>query len=123
MSKAADVYTLITGLDLTAHGVTPSAITRSASAVNPEHRPFVIVKWGAETQAFGMVAEAELSIWVYDEPSSYVRIDAILADIVAALRADTSLGDVRWNGTSADLYDDVFMCVTRYASLTLPLSH
>lgn len=122
MSKHEEAYTIITSLDLSAHGITsPSTqIVRSLGASSPAVRPFIVLQWGTTSAVVKNLAEETLQVWAYDE-SSYTRIDAILSAIRDEMKSHPNeLGDVTWNGYSNDLYDDIFKCATRYATFTMP---
>lgn len=122
MNRHASAYTIVKELDLTEHGITSpdTQVFRSLGAESPEVRPFVVMMWGSTDTVVKSLAEERLQVWVYDE-SSYVPIDAILEKIRDAfLAAPALLGDIVWNGYSADMYDDIFKCPTRYAAFTLP---
>ena len=122
MNKHAAAFSIVTGLDLTMHGITSPAtqVFRSLGAESPEVRPFIVLTWGSTDAFVKSLAAERLQVWVYDE-SSYVPIDAILEKIKDAfLAAPAQLGDLTWNGNSEDLYDDIFRCPTRYAAFTLP---
>lgn len=95
----------------------------------PMQRPFVILKLSGTPR--GVRAVSTLEVWCYDERGDYSRIDDFLRALKAFFstmseqqrtRSDSSvvrlvLAD--WQGDSADLYDDIFRCGTRYASWRL----
>ena len=123
MSRAA-VYTLLTTDDeLAALGL--AAVYAFQAVDTPNSKPFVVTRWD-EVQP-GVVPSRgpqSLTLWVYDTPADYARIDSIIArakDILLdAVHVDGSDGmtitQVRWTGDSQDLYDDVYGCVVRTSS-------
>jgi hypothetical protein len=116
VSAVEQVWTKVRSL-----GIVPEAnVYRSLGADSPEERPFIVVQNAPGAVAFGTVGTRVIQVWMYD--TSYTRIDPALTTIRDALLADTTLGDVVWEGTSEDLYDDKFRCATRYAAFLLPNS-
>lgn len=127
MSRKPVFALLTTDPELQALGMTSDTVKGSSPTTSPEIRPFAILKWGEEQPFIGSIHEKELQMWVYDEPGSYTLINSIL------LRARTLLVDeavdvvvdgerfstARWQGTSPDLYDDIYKCITRYASFAI----
>lgn len=95
----------------------------------PLARPFVILKTTGTSRNVGRFTTLE--IWVYDDRGSYTKIDNFLRTLRSFLdtaaessrtRSDGSvvrLVTTDWQGDSADLYDDIFRCGTRYGSWRL----
>jgi hypothetical protein len=71
--------------------------------------------------------EVGLEVWIYDDPGSYLRIDGILNEVEAALKAvlhasaaeGESISQTRWESRSPDLNDDGLRAITRMTSFTL----
>lgn len=116
MSKAA-VYEAM----ITIPGFTPGNVFRSASSESPESRPFMVIVWGDETPAFRAVGSEVVTIWVFDEPGDYGRIEETLQLVRDWFMAATEvpgadgfvLSQAVFNGGSGDLYDDVYKCIMR----------
>jgi hypothetical protein len=87
----------------------------------PAPRPFIVLHWGSvEPTRYGTVGRRELTIWVYDEPADYARIDAMLRRIrtliSSAVGVATTLGwlhQVDWLGESDDLWDESYQAIAR----------
>lgn len=127
MSKAA-VYTMLSSdAALISMGFTADAWFSSASAESPLQRPFGIIKWGGSFPAFKLTGSTDVTIWLYDEPGSYVRINAAIERIkrliTSAVQVQGSdqmtLTMAQWSGDSEDLYDDIYKCVTRNSTFTV----
>jgi hypothetical protein len=100
----------------------------AAAATSPQVRPFAVVKWGNETPFIGRVGSSTLELWVYDEGSSYSRINDIISRAITVLCEDnvdiagadgSRFSTARWGGTSPELYDDIYKCVVRFATFTV----
>lgn len=93
----------------------------------PASRPFIIYRLQGTDPLLRDDMDAVSSstfaeVWVYDEPGSYDRIDAILTDVVASLSgAVASPGAVacQWQGNSPELSDDDLKAITRNATFRL----
>lgn len=124
------MYQLLTGEpSLTTLVPAPGWYEQGAVVDTPAERPFVIMKFSGTPRAAGKFSVMEL--WCYDDRGDYTRIDDFLRaaraffetePVASRIRDDDSL--VRlvfadWQGDSADLYDDVFRCNTRYSSWRL----
>lgn len=124
----AAAYQILTGSEkLQELGFTKASILRSLAADGPEQRPFMVLSWGEENVAFRGGSSENLTVWVYDEPGSYDRIDEALDEVKRlfeeAVDVEDGLGGrlatADWRGRSVDLYDDIFKCATRNALLTV----
>jgi len=111
--------------ELNSLGLSSANVFGAATAESPEMRPFAIIKYGLDTAAFGATGSQVVQFWVYDEGNSYVRINNILERVkqliltTAGLVIDGQRFTVAdWNGSSEDLYDDIYRCITRYAMFT-----
>jgi hypothetical protein len=76
---------------------------------NPDERPFVVIRFNpARSDAVeGMTQDA--TIWIHDDPLSYVQIDTLQGLIRNALEGPINLPDgisCYWQGDSDDLSDD-----------------
>lgn len=125
MTALSAVFTLLSeDTELQSLGLTVDSIQRSGGTESPEARPFVIIKGGADNAAWGNTGTKDVEIWAYDEPTSYDRIDSILKRVrelmtsaVHVSGADgNTMAQAEWQGDSIDLYDDIWMCATRYSS-------
>lgn len=93
----------------------------------PAERPFIIYRLQEVTpelrDADDVIASSQnAEVWVYDEPGSYDRIDAILTDVVSALSgvvAEPGAVCATWQGNSPELSDDEMKAITRNASFRL----
>jgi hypothetical protein len=127
MSRAAVYSLLSSSSELAALGFTGGSIYRSVSAESPEQRPFMVLRWGNETPAFGTTGTEFLTVWVYDEPGDYGRIDSallairnVLTSAVQVAGTDNKiLTQADWSGNSEDLYDDMFACITKNSLYTV----
>ena len=123
------VFTLLTTDDvLTGLGMTSESVFGASAATSPEVRPFAVIKWGNETPFIGNVGSQTLELWVYDEGSSYDRINQIITrarDVLCIENADipdqdgTRFSTAVWRGTSPELYDDIYKCVVRFITFTV----
>jgi len=106
--------------------MTANTILGSSVQDSPEVRPFAVLKWADVTPAFTTGSSEIMQFWAYDEPGSYDNINSILKRVRAVLdeNTDVEVDDERystskWNGDSAELYDDIFKCIVRYATFTI----
>lgn len=96
---------------------------------SPAERPFLSLSWGGRLRAGGVPASFPihprvLTVWVYDEPGDYRRIDRMIVDIrhliIGTVAQEVGDGlyvsEVRWTGDSQDLYDDVYKAILRTTS-------
>jgi hypothetical protein len=99
---------------------------RIFAAGSVEGRPptrFIVLRFGPEVPRVGDAIEQELQVWIHDEPGSYDAINNCLSLTRTALEAGPIAvqGAIacNWNGNSADLADDGFNTLARYASYLL----
>lgn len=118
-------HLLTTDPELNTLGLSATNVFGAATAISPEMRPFAVLKYGLDTTAFGVTGSQVVQFWVYDEGSSYTRINDCLDRVkqLISQTADLVIGDQRfavadWNGLSEDMYDDIYKCITRYAVFT-----
>lgn len=113
----------------------PPQIRRSVPDDVPPEELWITFRWGVESPfAFSDtdVRPMDLGVWAYDRQLSYGRITPILNRIrvvLTGLRAvrhtDVPEGwitEVRWEGRSPDLSDDVYKAVTRNDSYRIVAS-
>lgn len=90
-------------------------------------KPFVIVKIGDSYPELldDNIPEASSTlstIWVHDEPGSYVRIDRLLLAIRSIVLARITSGDgiaCLWQGDSVEFSDDALGTITRNVSFRM----
>uniref|UniRef100_A0AAU6R763 Tail terminator n=1 Tax=Micrococcus phage Kurnik TaxID=3092208 RepID=A0AAU6R763_9CAUD len=127
MTRAPVYSILTTDPVLTSLGMTPQTLLGSSPLSSPEVRPFAVAKYGDEQAFIGSLAQQELQLWVYDEPGSYVNINKILVrarelltvEVVDRVVDGQRFSTAKWLGNSPDLYDDIYKCITRYATFTI----
>lgn len=95
----------------------------SGSLEGSPARPFIMLRFGPTVRgAYAGTSQTELQVWVHDEPGDYLRIQAILQAVRAALEgvvASAGAHVARWQGESQDLADDGYGTITRWASYNL----
>jgi hypothetical protein len=75
----------------------------------PAERPFIVVRLDPVAPDIPTAEQADVTIWIHDEPLGYTRIDNLLTLVRASLEGPvTSEGGVyaSWQGDSPDLADD-----------------
>lgn len=90
-------------------------------------KPFAVVRMVQNTPEVHQVEGAistTTTIWVHDEPGSYVRIDNLLSLIRTAIKAKSDLSGVGifqaiWTGDGPDLADDYRKTILRTTSYRL----
>jgi len=112
--------------------VPPASVFAAGSLDGPiVSRPYIVIRLvenipqlndGGVVVAYHDVGQ----IWVYDEPGSYDRIDAILTVVEDHLSGPVARGDdteglvcVNWNGRSPEFPDDEMKAITRFGQVTL----
>lgn len=97
-------------------------------------KPFIVVNHGVDS-SFGddeaRVIDRPIDVWFYSEPGDFTMIEKGLREVKLALHnatgwfedPDTSvktwLNSCRWQGGSADLFDDTYRANTRYGTYRL----
>lgn len=128
MSRAAVYSAISNDSDLATLGFIGSEVYGSTDMENTKSDKFIVLRWGAETPAFGTIGTEDLTVWVYDRLSSYddinkaIRIirDKILLPMVHKAGTDGfCVSQVSYSGTSEDLYDDMFKRITRNIVFTV----
>lgn len=92
----------------------PGGLTGDRSLVEtPEAKPFGVLMYEGPTSGSVRIHRVTLRLWVHDEEGDYTRIDAALKTARSALAAAETMSlngvhllEARWQGDSADLYDD-----------------
>ena len=89
----------------------------------PETRPFAVIRIAQASPAVPGAERSFATIWVHDDPGSYINIDTILATLREQLEGPVAdLADgiaARWTGDSPDLADDDRGTVVRNATYEL----
>lgn len=121
--------TLVSASALTTLVPAPGWYEEGSVVDTPVQRPFVILKFGGTVRSVGKLTRLE--IWCYDDRGDYTKIDnfhravhSFFAAMTEQKRTRSDASVVRlvaadWQGDSADLYDDIFRCNTRYSSWRL----
>lgn len=103
----------------------PAARVKAAGSAdeNVKVRPFIVIKAGLEIPGpFPGVSTRFASLWVHDDPGTYMTIDSILKVLKEGLDGQVlDVGGVscRWAGDSQELADDLFKTITRNISFQL----
>ncbi len=88
----------------------------------PEHRPFIVLRFGAESPTEVKPAtDQSLEGWVHDDPGDFQRINEVLGVLKVVLQS-MSGGDiisVVWTGNSEGFPDDSLRTITRYGTYRL----
>lgn len=129
----AVVYTAVsTNTKLHTLGYAAAEVYGSASMENTKADKFIVLRWGQETPAFGVIGTEFLTVWVYDKSNSYTDInkalkiirDEILLPMIHRVGSSGSgVSQVSFNGFSEDLYDDMFKRITRNGVFTINTHH
>lgn len=105
------LYQALTG----SAGVTAVLGNRVYSEVEAEpERPFAVIRLGIDTPEVHQregATSTTATIWVHDDPGSYIRIDGLLKTIRDAIIAKSDLSgagifEAIWIGDGPDLADD-----------------
>jgi hypothetical protein len=119
MRKA--VYHLLT-TDATLSGLLPAEKWYERGAVKDSPTtPFAVLAWqGTSPNGRGRTGVPRLTLWVYEHRGSYVLIDQVLARAREVLEGAAQysyegqrIAQVDFDGSSVDLYDDIYKCNTR----------
>lgn len=85
--------------------------------------PFAVIRFGTELPRIGNATGHELTVWIHDDPGSYDLINECLTlaktALVAGPIAVAGAMSCAWEGNSADLADDSYGTLTKYASFQL----
>jgi hypothetical protein len=120
--------TVKTALDALA----PDWSTHSGGSLDetPANKPFAIVRIGQDFNSAAPGRFTEVTVWLHDDPGSYLNIDSGLEAIRAALhdaRPPLSHGSdgivCEHLGDSSDLSDDGYKTITRYGTYQLVRSN
>jgi len=91
----------------------------------PDVKPFMVIRLELQTPELNHADAPEItsqfmSLWVHDEPGSYVRITEVLA-VARGILVGAVVGALAcaWQGDSGDLADDTYKTITRNSSYRL----
>jgi hypothetical protein len=90
-------------------------------------KPFLMIRTGLETPEIEddgqpVASSAQATVWVHDNPGSYVRIDSLLLIVRSSLIAPITSGQgvaCIWQGNSNEFSDNTLGTITRNASFRL----
>lgn len=118
-------------------GLTEANLYPAYSRDNPQYAmegdQFLVLRWGPASVGIGASRPVELALWAYDISPEYSWIDAVLArssrlilDLAggAALNAQRTafVSGAEGQGSSPDLFDDLYNRYTRSESFRLVAS-
>jgi hypothetical protein len=86
----------------------------------PEQKPFLVFRITGDVVDVGPLTD--VTVWVHDQPGSYVRIDQILALVRNVLEGpvpESGAIAAQWTGNSGDLADPDRRTVMRYSTFRL----
>jgi hypothetical protein len=120
-ARAAVFHLLTHDDELHALGIDVPNTYQTNAVDNPETRPFLVIRWEAQTMAFESVGPQSLVIWAHDERGDYSRIDSILErSRMILVDANHILGDdgvilttADYMASSDDLWDDGYRTIAR----------
>lgn len=106
---------IINDATLVSLGVTPEA-TLAGDVDTPAGRPFLNLKWGAESPSFRnhLTVQTTLVVWVHHTPWDYDPINKILSRLRILLPSiegvtmpdGSEVQVINWQGNGPDLQDD-----------------
>jgi hypothetical protein len=85
----------------------------------PSRKPFIVLVFEELTPQFEGADIQALTVWVHDNPGSYLRIGEVLERIRTALVGPvvaTNGVAIRWDGDSRDLADDTRKTIVKTSS-------
>ena len=88
----------------------------------PKLKPFMVLRFDTETPEIEEASFQDVTVWVHNEPGSYVDIDAALAAIRQTLEGPVAAPDgvyATWLGDSPDLADDARQTLVRNSAFRL----
>ena len=91
----------------------------------PDVKPFLMLRLEADSPELNdgdapLITSRTLTVFVHDEPGSYVRIEQMLAMLRTALVGQVpSAVACTWLGDTGDLADDTFKTITRAGTFRL----
>lgn len=90
---------------------------------SPKEKPFIIPRFGPKLRRNPEGPySVSVSIWVHDEPGSYLRIEQAIGLIKPLLEGPVAMAGAvscEWAGDSGDLADDGFGTIVRNTSFIL----
>lgn len=127
MNARAILYSALTG-DAQLTAIVPTErIYAAGSLEGSPARPWIVIRTGDESSRLrddrsSVASQLRASVWVYDEPGSYLRIDAILTHVrrvLLAMPGDASAICCEWAGDGPELGDDELKAILRVGNFTL----
>lgn len=92
----------------------------------PPNRPFLVLRWGTTTRGMGTTNRRTLTVWVYDQPNDYHRIDLMVKRIKEIFRELEgtvyewgSITTIEWEQDSDDGEDDVYGTILRTSQYSI----
>ena len=88
----------------------------------PKDKPFIVLRFDDETPEIEEASFQDVTVWVHDEPGSYVRIDEALSAVRTTLEGPVVAPDgvyATWLGDSPDLADDARQTLVRNSAFRL----
>jgi hypothetical protein len=126
--------TLTTDTYLNSLGFTPANVFTTHDEDTPQARPFMILRWGRtdvglNDEPAGIRSNLRrLMVWVHDNPGDFDLIELSLDRVRTVLTGMSGawtgtvgkyVGQIKWDGDSDDLRDDVVGTITRNSSFTI----
>lgn len=93
---------------------------------SPAERPFGVLRWGTTDPGISSVNSQFLTVWIHHNPGNEDVIRAIklrIRSLLTALGGNATengwLVDVKWEGDSSDLSDDVLGTIIQQSNYSL----
>ena len=116
---------------LAALGMPSSSLWPSAPE-SPDGRNFMVLRWGSLERGVGVANHVNLQVWAYDRDGGYgdigpqlLRVRFILDSLIGQALDGSATGwvnGVEFQGSSDDLWDDVYVAATRYEAYRVTAS-
>lgn len=128
MSRAAVTQAIKNSSALQALGYASDQVYGASGLENSQANKIIVLRWGQMTPFIDVLGNEIVTVWVYDDPGSYVDInnalkiirdDILLPMVQVSGDDDMTVTQVSFNGFSEDLYDDVMKRITRNAIFTV----
>jgi hypothetical protein len=101
------------------------AYSRDNQPFSMEGETFTVLRWGEATRGIGPVNRCTLEVWSYDLNPDYSNIQnvlkrtrVVLATLISMPTGEGHVTGMDWQGSSPDLYDDLYNRYTRFESYT-----
>lgn len=111
---------------LNALGIDADSCWAAGSFDGPQPTPFMVIRWGLVTRGIGPSNPATVTLFVYDDPGSYERTNAILLRARAVMLGLSATGtasnwitSVQWLGDSEEGNDDAYRTLMRNAEFSV----